>query len=85
MVENELVVTTGSLSQTKATMQTSDQNRLKFPSEMTAQYFEHQKLPPLLSANQELRHQTHFRFSQTLSHTLQYSFTHNTILSHTHY
>jgi hypothetical protein len=44
-----------------------------------------QKLPSLLSANQEPRNQTHPCFSQTLSHTLLYSLTHNTILSHTHF
>ena len=59
--------------------------RWRFKREIPAQYFERQKLPPLLSANQELRNQTHFRFSQTLSYRLLYSLTHNTILSHTHY
>ena len=56
---------------------TAQQNRWKFQSEMTPQYFECQKLTPLLSTNQELRKQTHFRFSQTLSH--------NTIFCHTDY
>ena len=49
----------------------AQQNRWRFQSEMTAQYIERQKLPPLLSANQELRNQTHFRFTQTHSQTLQ--------------
>ena len=87
-----MAVTRGSLSPTQATTRTSDQIFFgcersittfgKFQSEIKAQYFERQKLPHLLSANRELRNQTHFRFSQTLSHILLYSLTHNTILSH---
>ena len=46
-------------------------------SDPLSTYFEREQLPPLLSANQELRNQTHFRFIQTLTHT--------TILSHKQY
>ena len=52
-------------------------------SDPLSTYFEREQLPPLLSANQELRNQTHFRFIQTLTHTTILSQTIS--FSHTHY
>ena len=110
MVENELrsqeeaslkLATTQTGNQFSFGANAAQRHRWRFKSEMTAQYFERQMLPPLLSANQELRNQTHFRFIQTHSHTHyytllyehMYSLTHTSILSciniytlsHTHY
>ena len=92
MVENELAFTRGSLSQTQMATRTSDKILFWCKRSITtsleiqewndgAEFWALQKLPPLLSANQELRKQTHFHFSQTLSHTILFSLTHTTIFS----